>query len=192
MVNISEKKRLYTTAELIGMGATYYEINKLINEGELSQIDKSVYETVNYSGEESDFYYAKAYAPDGVICLMSAAVFYGISTDRPSEIDVAIPRGKKISRLPDWPELHVVTFTSNRYSTGIVEQVEGDNKYCIYDMEKTVVDILLNRNKVGIEETKEILMKYLGREDRNLNKLHEYAMKLRCEKMLRTYLEVLI
>jgi len=75
---------------------------------------------------------------------------------------------------------------------GIVEQVEDDNKYSIYDIEKTIIDILFYRNKVGIEETKEILINYLGRSDRDLNKLHEYAKKLRCEKILRTYLEVLV
>ena len=127
-----------------------------------------------------------------VVCLMSAAVHYGLSTYRPSEVDIAIPRNHKVSTLPEWPPLHVVSFTGDRYSVGIVEQIEDDNKYNIYDIEKTIIDILFYRNKVGIEETKEILINYLGRSDRDLNKLHEYAQKLRCEKILRTYLEVLI
>jgi hypothetical protein len=59
-------------------------------------------------------------------------------------------------------------------------------------MEKTVVDILFYRNKIGIEETKEVLTNYLGKKERNLNKLHRYAKILRCEKILSTYLEVLV
>ena len=116
MMNISEKKRLYTTTELLSMGATYYEIEKMVNAGILYKLDKSVYETVKYSGEESDFYYAMAYAPKGVVCLMSAAVHYGLSTYRPSEVDIAIPRNHKVSTLPEWPPLHVVSFTGDRYS----------------------------------------------------------------------------
>jgi len=42
-------------------------------------------------------------------------------------------------------------------------------------MEKTVVDIVFYREKVGIEETKEILVTYLQRKDRNLNRLLKYA-----------------
>ena len=42
VITISNKKRLYTTSELKGLGATYY---------------------------------AQAYVPEGVVCLMSAAVF---------------------------------------------------------------------------------------------------------------------
>ena len=192
MVEISEKKRLYTSAELLGMGATYYEIDKLVNAGTLLKLSKSVYETANYSGEESDFYYAKAYAPEGIVCLMSAAVYYGLSTYRPDEVDIAIPRSHKVSSLPDWPALHVVSFSGERYTLGITEQIEDENRYNIYDIEKTVIDILFYRNKVGIEETKEILTNYLGRRNRDLIKLHEYAQRLRCEKVLRTYLEVLI
>ena len=192
MVEISEKKRLYSSAELLGMGATYYEIDKLVSAGTLLKLSKSVYETVNYTGEESDFYYAKAYAPEGIVCLMSAAVYYGLSTYRPDEVDIAIPRSHKVSSLPDWPALHVVSFSGERYTLGITEQIEDENRYNIYDIEKTVIDILFYRNKVGIEETKEILTNYLGRRNRDLIKLHEYAQRLRCEKVLRTYLEVLI
>ena len=152
---------------------------KLVNSGVLSKLSKSVYETTNYSGEESDFYYARAYAPEGVICLMSAAVFYGLSTYRPDVVDIAIPRSHKVSTLPDWPVLHVVSFSTERYTLGKTEQIEGENRYSIYDIEKTVIDILFYRNKVGIEETKEILVNYLNRRDRNLIRLHEYAKRLR-------------
>ena len=55
MMNISEKKRLYTTTELLSMGATYYEIEKMVNAGILYKLDKSVYETVKYSGKSPIF-----------------------------------------------------------------------------------------------------------------------------------------
>ena len=48
------------------------------------------------------------------------------------------------------------------------------------------------REKIGIEETKEILHKYLRSQDRQLDRLYAYAKKLHCEKTIRTYLEVLI
>lgn len=48
------------------------------------------------------------------------------------------------------------------------------------------------KEKVGIEETKEILLSYLQRRDRNLNRLLKYAKKMKCEKIIRQYLEVLV
>ncbi len=58
--------------------------------------------------------------------------------------------------------------------------------------EKTVVDIVFYREKVGIEETREILVTYLRRMDRNLNRLLKYAELMKCDKVMRQYLEVLV
>ena len=62
----------------------------------------------------------------------------------------------------------------------------------IYDIEKTVVDIVFYREKIGIEETKEVLINYLRRKDRDLNRLVKYAEMLRCGEVMKKYLEVLV
>ena len=151
-----------------------------------------VYKRQNFDGEGSDFYYAYAYVPDGVVCLLSAAVYYNLSTYRPDVIDVAIPRKAKVSTLPDWPELNVCYFTDDRFSIGIETVEDGDNRFRIYDIEKTVVDIVFYREKIGIEETKEVLTTYLHRRDRNLNRLIRYAELLKCGDVMKKYLEMLI
>ena len=75
---------------------------------------------------------------------------------------------------------------------GVTEVRDGDNIFHIFDIEKTVVDIIYYRNKIGIEEMSEILRNYIKREDRQIDRLYDYAKRLRCEKILRTYLEVLL
>ena len=150
------------------------------------------YENANFDGEGSDFYYAYAFVPDGVVCLLSAAVYYNLSTYRPDAIDVAIPRKAKVSTLPDWPELNVCYFTDDRFDVGIETVEDGNNRFRIYDIEKTVVDIVFYREKIGIEETKEVLTTYLHRSDRNLNRLIRYAEMLKCGGVMKMYLEVLV
>ena len=83
-------------------------------------------------------------------------------------------------------------FDPKRISTGVVEVTEGGDSFRIFDIEKTVVDIIYYRNKIGIEETSEILHNYLRRQDRRIDRLYTYAKMLRCESIVRTYLEVLI
>ena len=155
-------------------------------------MNKKFYENVNFSGEESEFYYAYAFVPEGVVCLLSAAVYYNLSTYRPDVIDVAIPRKAKVSTLPDWPELNVCYFTDKRFDIGIETIEEGNNRFRIYNIEKTVVDIVFYREKIGMEEVKEVLVNYLHRSDRNLNRLVRYAEMLKCGEIMKTYLEVLV
>ncbi|MBC3898896.1 hypothetical protein GH811_04620 [Acetobacterium malicum] len=191
-MQIPAGKKIINIKELKNIGFSYYQINKAVEAGKLTKLNKSNYENCDFNGEVSDFIYVYAYAPTGVICLMSAAVYYGLSNYWPDSIDVAVPKKKNITTLPDWPTFNLYYFESDRYETGILERWTGENRFKIYDIEKTVVDIIYYRNKIGIEETKEILTKYLKREDRNINKLYRYAELLKCSDVLKTYLEVLI
>lgn len=190
--DISNRQIIYSLQELKSLGLSYYRIGKLVDEGKLRKLNNSSYENLLYNGDESDFYYVKAYAPKGVICLLSAARYYELTTYWPDSIDVAIDRDSKISTMPDWPQLNVLYFSKTRLETGVVTIESGNNSFRIYDVEKTVIDILFYRNKLGIEETKEILTNYLKKSDRDLKRLHRYARLLRCERILSTYLEVLV
>ena len=192
MPTISKGKKYITTAELKGMGYYYYKITQLSEEGVLKKVNRSTYENLSYIGDENDFYSAEAFVPEGVICLLSAARYYELTNFLPDAVDVAIGRKKKVSTLPDWPEIKIFYFDSVRMEMGVQKVCEGENIFHIFDIEKTVVDIIYYRNKVGIEETSEILKNYLKRKDRQIDRLYTYAKQLRCEKTVRNYLEVLV
>ena len=182
----------YQISELLGSGLTYYKINKLVIEGKLKKLTGKVYENIEYQGDTSDFATVAAYAPNGVFCMMTAARYYSLTTFLPDTINVAIERNMKISQLPEWPNVKIWYFPEGRYLSGIATIEDCTGCYKMYDVEKTVIDILYYRNKIGIEETSEILKCYLGRDDRNLILLHRYADALGCGKILRTYLEILL
>ncbi|MEZ3436231.1 MAG: hypothetical protein K1W34_16715 [Lachnospiraceae bacterium] len=189
---ISNDQMLISIEELKEKGLTLYKINQLVNQGVLRKLNKKFYENTGYQGEESDFYYAYAYVPTGVVCLMSAAVYYNLTTYRPDAVDVAIRRKAKVSSLPKWPEVNLYYYTDKRFELGIETVFNEKNRFRIYDIEKTVVDIVFYREKVGIEETKEILINYLRRRDRNLNRLLRYAELMKCKDVMKNYLEVLV
>lgn len=189
---LPEDQMIFSVEELKAAGFSHYKINQMVDDGTLIKLNKKYYENTNYQGEESDFYYVSAYAPKGVVCLMSAASYYNLTTYRPDSIDVAIQRKSKVSTMPDWPILSVYYYADDRFEIGVETIRDGKNQFKIYDIEKTVVDIVFFREKVGIEETKEILVNYLRRKDRNLNRLLRYAELLKCGDIMKTYLEVLV
>jgi predicted transcriptional regulator of viral defense system len=189
---LPENQKIFSMKELKDFGFSQYKVSKLVDEGKLKKLNKGYYENAVYQGEESDFYYTEAYTPNGVICLLSAAVYYNLSTYIPDAVDIAIPRKAKVSAIPDWPKMNVHYYTNERYGLGINTVQEGGNEFRIYDMEKTVVDIVFYREKIGIEETKEVLVTYLKRNDRNVNRLLKYGEMMKCGKVIREYLEVLV
>jgi len=192
MNTFAENKKFYTVSELKDMGYSYYRIRKIEENGTFKRVNRNTFENLAYKGDENDFFSAEAFVPNGVICLMSAARYYELTDFLPDTVDVAIERKKKVSTLPEWPKIRIFYFDQSRMDLGVTEVQDGDNCFHIFDIEKTVVDIVYYRNKIGIEETSEVLRKYLKRRDRQIDRLYAYAKVLRCEKIIRTYLEVLL
>ena len=185
-------RHFLAVSDLLSAGFSYYKINKLVAEGKLIKLNNKMYENTAYSGEVSDFSVVSAYAPKGILCMMTAVRYYALTTYLPDSVDIAIERNMKISTMPEWPSVNIWYFPEKRYNTGIVRIADAAGEYRIYDIEKTVIDILYYRNKVGIEETKEVLRNYLARPDRDLIRLRRYADTLGCKNILGTYLEVLL
>lgn len=178
--------------ELKREGYSYYDINKLEDSGRLARVNKKYYENLDFSGEPNDFYAVSAISDKAVVCLISAAVYYDLSEERPSAVEAALPRGTRMPSQPDWPAMKFFLFSKERYETGIRTVNEDGNLYRIYDMEKTVCDIVFYRNKIGFEPAVKIVKNYLNRSDRDINRLMKYAEKLRVETAMRQFLEVLV
>ena len=66
------------------------------------------------------------------------------------------------------------------------------NEVPVYDLERTVCDMIRSRNKVGTETFLAALKLYAASPKKDLNKLHSYAKTLRVANVLRPYLEVLL
>ena len=77
---LQKDQKFFSIDELKGKGFSSYKIRKLVDEGKLIKLNKKYYENPGYQGEESDFYYTEIYAPAGVICLLSAAAYYDLTT----------------------------------------------------------------------------------------------------------------
>ena len=189
---LDNSKKVYTRTDLQAMGYERYAVDQMVQNGMLHKITGSVFENTQYDGLELDLYFIPALISEGVVCLLSAAIYYGLTNSWPRGIEVAVRKDKKITTLPKYPPIDIYHFGKDRYELGIVTVNDNGNAFKIYDIEKTVVDVIYFRNQVGIEETKEILTNYLYRKDRDLNKLYKYSKIIHCDKILRTYLEVLI
>ena len=66
------------------------------------------------------------------------------------------------------------------------------NTVRVYNMERTICDVIRSRNTIEVSVFQEALKRYVKRNDKNLHQLMEYAKKFRVERIIRQYLEVLL
>ena len=68
----------------------------------------------------------------------------------------------------------------------------GDNTTIqIYDLERTICDIIRDRNKIDSQIFNTAMKEYSKRKNKNLNLLYRYAKEFRIENKLKQYMEVL-
>ena len=140
----------------------------------LKKLNRRNYENLNYTGDFNEFVYVNAFFSRGVICLISAASYHELTTIIPQSVDIAIYKKGNVRILPEWPNVNIYYYSEKRHNVGIKKINVGNDFFYIYDIDKTVADIVYYREKIGIEETKEIIKNYLNNKDNNaINPIHD-------------------
>lgn len=65
-------------------------------------------------------------------------------------------------------------------------------KIKVYDKERTICDIVKNRNNMDMEIFSKTIKNYIKSSNKNLNKLMKYAKELKIEKKMKEYMEVIL
>jgi len=181
----------YLTSRFIrGNRSLYYQLKTMLDSEKVVQIKRGLYRHIDFA-EEASWGEACKIAPQAVICLFSAWRFYELSTQTSTVIHVAIPAKDKVL-LPDYPPIKLYYWNKRFYETGIIETTYNEEQIKIYDIEKSVCDVIRYRNKVGSDITSEVLRNYLKKKDRNLDKLMKYAENMRIGTVLNQYLTMML
>lgn len=193
LFSIFENNELFISAKkLKSYGLNTYDIGLMLSDGRLERVMRGLYKWTHLQQEYNEMVEVGGIIPEGVLCLFSALSFHELTTYIPKKHDVAILRTMRKPILPTYPPIRIVYFSKQRYDTGISEiKIEGHN-IKIYDLEKTVCDAVIYRNKIGVDIIKEVMERYILNPQKNLQRLTEYAEKLRIYKIIKTYLEVLL
>lgn len=121
------------------------------------------------------------------------ALFFHDLTDRePTEYAVTVKTGYNPTNLKA-EGIQVFTIKTDLYGVGLTEaQTPFGHIVPVYDMERTICDLLRSRRKIEIQTFQGALKAYVRRKDKDLRTLMHYAGLFRVEKILRQYLEVLL
>jgi len=129
--------------------------------------------------------------PLGVICLVSALAFHGLTTQVPHAVDVALRPNSNRPTL-DYPPLRTLWFSGLAWSEGVETHSIDDTPVRIYSAAKSVADSFKYRRKLGLDVALEALRLYRKRRDFQVDTLLHYAGVCRVEEVLRPYLEALL
>ena len=130
---------------------------------------------------------------DRIIFSHETALFlHGISDRTPFEHTITVPSDRPPSASIK-AECKVYYIKTDLFDLGkSAMPTPAGNMVPVYDLERTICDVIRSRNKLGTETFLAALKMYAASPKKNLNKLNEYAKQLRVANVLRQYLEVLL
>lgn len=126
--------------------------------------------------------------PKGIVCLLSALQFHGLTTQAPFEIWLAIGAKARLPRI-DHPPIRFVRFSGSALSENVEEHTIEGVRVHVYNPAKTVADCFKYRNKIGLEVALEALRDCKKQRKATMDQLWRAAKICRVSNVIRPYLE---
>jgi predicted transcriptional regulator of viral defense system len=170
-------------------GVTREALLRLFRKGILQRSARGVYVLATAPiTEHHSLAVAAKQVPRGVICLISALHYHGLTTQIPHEVWIALD-AKARRPAVSWPPLRVVRFSGQALRAGIEDAVVEGVPLKIYGVAKTVADCFKYRNKIGIDVAIEALRDAFRQKKATLDAIHHFAKVCRVARIMRPYLE---
>lgn len=185
------KSSVFRTHDLEATGVSRPTIAKLASKGVLHRVGRGLYVKANADvGENHTLAEIGRRVPNGVVCLLSALRFHGLTTQSPHEIWIAI-NGRAWNPKIDYLHLRVVRFSGAAFSEGWKHHTIEGVTVRIYDPAKTVADCFKYRNKIGLDLAIEALREAWRSRACTMSELTRYARICRVSNVMKPYLESL-
>lgn len=185
-----KKNKGFIKAKELKKRNLYYQLKKMIKAGIVEKIGTGLYKHTELA-TVNDWVEAAKIVDGGIYCLRSACFYYKLSTDIPNEYQIAIEHTRKIV-LPDYPNIKLFYWDKQLLNIGVSIINDNGHEFKIYDLEKTICDVIRFRNKIESETLNQVIRNYFKRKDRNINSLYQYAKILRIEKKVNEYVNLFI
>lgn len=191
LIDLARSHGLIRPCDLVPLGISRVSLTRAVRRGQLERVGRGLYglpgREVSAQGSLAE---VALRVPNGVVCLLSALRFYGLTTQAPFEVWLAI-ENKAIRPKLDYPPLRIVRFSGAALTEGVEEHVVDGVTVRITSVAKTVADCFKYRNKIGLDVALEALREAWHEKRMTSDDIWHYAKVCRVANVMRPYLESL-
>lgn len=143
------RRGLTRLAELRSAGVTGTTVSRMERAGEVVRLARGLYQLPNAALDpQQSLAEASRLVPKGVICLVSALAFHGLTDQIPPKVWIAIGRKDWRPRI-SCPPLRVARFPDDRLRHGVEHKTIAGTSVPVFGIAKTVADLFRCRRAVG-------------------------------------------
>src|SRR6266851_4097901 len=178
------------TGQALANGIHPETLYRLVRDGKLTRVARGLYRLASAQEfRNPDLAVVAVKAPTGVICLISALAYHGITTQIPRAVEIAVPRGRYAGLRLRTPPVKIYRFDPSTFDQGIESHSIDGGNLRIYGVARTLVDCFKYRNKIGLDVALEALRFARARKRTSNREILRFARLLRQERVMAPYLE---
>jgi predicted transcriptional regulator of viral defense system len=192
LLNLVHSEGLLRPSDLVPLGIPRVALTRAVRSGQLERIGRGLYglaeRPISAHGTLAE---VARRVPKGVICLLSALRFHGLTTQAPFEVWLAIDNKAATPRF-DYPLLRIIRFSGAGLTEGVEEHIVDNVTIRVTGIAKTVADCFKYRNKIGLDVALEALREAWNSKRMTSDEIWRYAKIDRVSNVMRPYLESLV
>jgi predicted transcriptional regulator of viral defense system len=172
-------------------GIPRHYLHLLSREGSVQRVGRGLYVPAALDpSEHHTLAEACARVPSGVVCLLSALRFHGVTTQNPFRVWMALEEKAWQPRV-DHPPLRFVRFSGDAWTHGVERHVVEGVPVRVYSVAKTVADCFKYRNKIGIDVAVEALRDVWRERRATVDEIWRAAAACRMTRVITPYLQAI-
>jgi len=181
---------MITTNDVEQMGIARKTLTRMLEKGLIERESQGLYVLPNSWGDE---YYNLIFSSKNVVFSHATALFlHGLSERVPLIYEITVINGYNAS-LKSRENVELYFVNKDIFELGKIEIESPQGKIVpVYDIERTLCDMLKSKQNQDIEIIKYAFKTYVKSSKKDIYKLIEYAKKLKVDEEVNTYLEVLL
>lgn len=189
---IKDNNGIITTKEALNLGFHKDTLKALIIKGEIEKIANGLYTLPNENIDE--YLYFMFRIPKGIFSHETAAYLQGLTTRIPNIYVMTVKNGDNVSRVKLIKDNIIFKYVKKEYyDIGKISITSPfGRKISIYDKERTILDIIKDKDRIDTQVFSESIKSYFSSKEKDLLKLSKYAIKMNMEQILKQYTEVLL
>lgn len=187
---LREKEGMLLTKDIIEAGISKQLLSKYVKKGYIERVAQGVY--LSKDAFEDAMYVLQARSKKAIFSHETALYLHDLTDRDPLQYTVTLPSGYNASNFKN-DGIYVYFIKNDLLNLGVeYGKTPFGRNIRVYNKERTICDIVRNRNVIDSGIINEGIRKYLSEKERDIPKLLQYAEKFRVEKIIRQYVEVLI
>ena len=185
-----EKEGMLLTKDIIEAGISKQLLSKYVKKGYIERVAQGVY--LSKDAFEDEMYVLQARSKKAIFSHETALYLHDLTDRDPLQYTVTLPSGYNASNFKN-DGIYVYFIKNDLLNLGVeYGKTPFGRNIRVYNKERTICDIVRNRNVIDSAIINEGIRRYLSEKEKDIPKLLQYAEKFRVEKIIRQYVEVLI